>query len=885
MLSRLRSLLAAALRRESFESGVADEIEFHLHSRVDDLVARGLTPAEALARARREFGSTAAYADECREARGLRWLDDLRGDLVYAWRSFRRTPVFAIAAILSLTLGIGANTLVFSVVNALVLKPLPIPDPGRFVFVQNVAGGYVSHSFPNYLDFRDRNVTFDGLIAYRVSPMNVEIRGAAMRAWGYLATGNYFDVLGLRPEIGRFFHPAEDVRPGGSPFAVLSDAFWRAQFGGRASVVGSTIRINGLPYTVLGVAPPAFYGTELFYRPQIWVPITMQAQIEVGNSWLQNRYTFNSWVAGRLRAGVTRAQGESNLNAIAADLARAYPEANDGLRVKLARPGLLGDAFGGPVRAFTVGLLLLAGLVLLAACANLASTLAARGADRRRELAIRLSIGAGRGRIVRQLLTEALALAAAGGVAGGALAFVLARSLSAIRLPVDLPVQFDVHPDPRVFAFATAVTIAAGLLFGLAPARQAARANPSAALKTADGVDAHRPRLPFREALIVAQVSLCVVVVAASLLALRGLRQALTMPIGFDPRGVTVAGYELGLGGYTRQEGEAFQQRVLDAVGRLPGVEQAAFSNSLPLSIDQSSTTTYSADGPVGRPADAIRASRYEVSPGFFGVLRVPILRGRDFDWRDREGAPRVAIVNETFARTVLHTTNAVGRRFQYSWRADSPPIEVVGVVADGKYVSLTEPPRPAVFDPILQSYNTTRTMVVRSAADPARMVAEIRDVFRGLDPRMPLYGTGGLEEMLGFALFPTRAAAVALGSFGLIAIVLAATGIHGLVAYAVARRRREIGIRLAIGATSGQVLALVVARIATLVGIGCAIGLVLAAAAGSVLSSVVYQVSPHDPVAFAGVAVILAVVALGASWAPARRSLKTDPSVALRAE
>ena len=784
MLARLRSFAAAALGRRRLEQDLVEEIGFHLDSRVDDLVAAGMTPAGAAEQARREFGSMASYRDQCREARGLRWLDDARADVVYAARTLRRTPAFAVAAIVSLALGIGANTFVFSVVNKLLLEPLPVADPDCVVFVQST-GSFVAHSFPNYRDFRDRNVAFDGLIAYRMSPMNVEAPGGgAIRSWGYLASGNYFDVLGVRPFAGRFFHQSDDVSPGASPYAVLAYGFWRSRFSGDASIVGSTVRINGLPYTVLGVAPPGFHGTELFYRPALWVPITMQAQIEVGNPWLEVRNTFNTWVAGRLKAGVTVAQAEANLNAIAADLAKAFPRANDRLHVKLTRPGLVGDALGGPVRAFTLGVLLLAGLVLLAACANLASTLAARGADRQRELAIRLSIGAGHGRIVRQLLTETTALAAAGGAAGAILATTLARALSAWQLPTDLPVQFDVQPDARVFVFAFAVSIAAGLLFGLMPARQAARASPAAALKAGPEAGTHGRRLPFRDALIAVQVALCFVLVAACLLSLRGLQRATTLPLGFDPKNATVVGYELGLAGYTREQGEAFQQRVLDEVSRLPGVEHAADANSVPLSVDQSTTTVFPDDGSVTREGGRALRNTYEVSPGFFDALCAPLVRGRDFTWHDTAGAPRVAIVNETFARAGV----SPDRR-----RRAAVQLRLAGA-ADGSHRrrrrrQVHVAGRSAVGGGVRRD---SAALQHDARADRAIAHAERHDggrdsACRGGDrSEHAVYQTGSLEDILGLALFPTRAAAIALGSFGLLAMVLAATGIHGVVAYAV---------------------------------------------------------------------------------------------------
>ncbi|HEX3702705.1 MAG TPA: ADOP family duplicated permease, partial [Vicinamibacterales bacterium] len=681
MLARLRSLLRGLLRRSAVERDMADELRFHIEERAAHLASSGLAADEAAQRARLDFGGVESYKEQCRDARGLQPIDDLRADLRYAGRTLARTPTFALLAVVSLALGIGANTVVFSVVDALVLKPLPIHDPARLVFVQG-DGGHPSMSFPHYRDLRDGNRSFDGLVGYRISPMNLEDGGSpAVRTWGYLATGNYFDVLGVRPALGRLFHQDDDVRPGDAPFAVLAYDCWTARFGADPSVIGRTIRLNRTTFTVVGVAPKGFRGTELFYQPEIWVPMMMEAQIEVSNPWLENRYTWNTWVVGRLKPGVAAGAAEADLNAIAAQLGREYPQTHEGVPVRLTRPGLVGDLLGAPVRAFTIGVLLLAGLVLLAACANLASVLAARGADRQRELAIRISIGASRGRIVRQLLTETLLLALAGGAAGCALAFGAARALTAWHGPVDFPIQFDIPIDVRVLLFACATSLAAGVLFGFAPARQAAQTDPNRALKEADGAKTAGPRWPIRDALVAVQMALCVVLVSACLLSLRGLQQAATMHLGFDPSHVGMVGFDLGLGGYGKQDGAAFQRRALDAVSRLPGVQMAAYSNSLPLSIDQSTTVIYPDDLPEPRLSEVRSATRYVVSPGFFQTLGVTRERGRDIEWRDANGAPRVAVVNRTFARAIMRTSDAVGRHFAYGWRAD--PIEIIGVVED----------------------------------------------------------------------------------------------------------------------------------------------------------------------------------------------------------
>ena len=822
------------------------------------------------------------------------WLD-LRGDLTYALRTLRRAPGFTVVAILSLALGIGANALVFSVVNALVLEPLPVAESERLMFVQ--AGRGPSQSYPNYVDFRDRNVTLDGLIGYRISPMSVEVprttstmtdrvverAGAPARAWGYLATGNYFDVLGVQPAAGRFFHQEDDQRPGAAPYAVLSFDEWQARFGGDAAAIGSTIRINKQPFTIIGVAPRGFHGTELFYRPAIWVPMMMEAQIEVGNAWLNRRATMNLWLIGRLKRGVTAAQAEANLNAIAAALGREYPWPNRDMTIRLTRPGLVGTALGSPLRGFALGVLALAGLVLLAACANLASLLAARGADRRREMAVRISIGAGRGRLVRQLLTESLVLSSAGGLAGAALATLLARALSAWRAPIDVPVQLDVTVDGRVLLFAFALSLVAGVLFGVAPARFASATDPNVALKGTEPERRLSRRWAFRDLLVAAQVAICFVLVSACFISVRGLQRALVMPLGFEPRGVALASFELGLAGYDQPHGQLFQRRALEEATHLPGVKSAAYSNSLPLSIDQSHNSIYPAE-PQGHPterADAHQAVIYEVSPGFFATMGVRVLAGRDFDWHDTSASPPVAIVNEAFARQILRTRNPLGARFRYG--PNGAPIEVVGLVEDGKYQTLAEAASPAAFNPAAQWYNSTTVLEVRSALPEDEVIRQLRDVIARLDPTLPIYDAKSLTQMLGLALFPSRAAAIALSAFGLLALTLAATGLHGLVSYGVARRTREIGIRVAVGASAWDVLRVVLGRTALLLGAGAATGAALALLAGQVVSSIVYSASPRDPVVLAAVAVTMIAIGVASCWVPARRALRINPVTALR--
>lgn len=801
-------------------------------------------------------------------------------DLRYAVRMLAKNPGFTLIAVLTLALGIGANTVVFSVLNALLLRTLATERPNELAFLENQNGP--SHSFPNYRDLRDRNRTFTGLIGYRIAPMELETDDRADRIWGYLATGNYFDVLGVRPALGRFFKQSEDLNPGDSPYAVLSYNSWQSRFGADPAIVGRTIRINRQPYTVLGVAPRDFHGTELFYWPEVWVPMMMEPQIEAGNAWLENRSTWNTWVVGRLRPSVTPAQAETDLKTIAAELARQYPAENDRLRFRLAKPGLIGDFVGAPARAFTLGVLLLAALVLLATCTNLASMLTARATDRQREFAIRLAIGANRGRVLRQILTETLLLSLAGGGAGLFLAMALTDALSHWRAPMDFPMQYDVSLDWRVFLFALGGSVLAGAIFGSAPAWRASKSDPNLVLRGASA-NWGRGRFALRDILVVVQVALCFVLVCSSLLSLRGLQQALKIKLGFAPQHVSVVAFELGLAGYSEDRGRAFQQQVLESVQKLPGVQSAAYSNSLPLSIDQSHTGVFPADKADPQPSDRIPVIFYQISPDFFATLGTQLLRGREFTRHDDMKSPQVAIVNIAFARQVLHTENPVGQRFRGGRKGSFT--EVVGVVEDGKYETLTESQQPVAFWPILQSYNSTTTLEVRSSVPPMQIVGEIRQAIARLDPELPIYGAGPLQQMLGFAFFPTQAAAIALSSFGVLAIVLAATGIHGLAAYAVSRRTREIGVRMALGAHPVQVVRLVLGKTTLLLVLGSLVGLTLALATGQVIGSVVYGAQPRDPLVMLSVWGSIGLIALAAAWSPARRATRVDPLVALRYE
>ncbi len=806
-------------------------------------------------------------------------------DLIVSLRRLRRSPGFTIAAIVTLALGIGANTTIFTAVNAIIFRPLPVERPNELVFLNLKHGTneFPTQSFPNYIDFRDRNNVLSGLICYRVAPVNLSLGdGNNARLWGYLVTGNYFDVLGVGALRGRVLHPDDDRKRGGHPVAVISFASWQRRLGGDPEVIGKTIKLNGLDYTIVGVAPQGFTGTETIYTPEIWVPMAMQPQIEPGNNWLDERRDSNSFVLGRLKPGVTKSQAEAALNAVAAELGREYPDANDGMKIVLSPPGLIGTYFRGAILGFATVLMGVAGMVLLIACVNLASLLLARASDRRKETAIRLALGASRSQLVRQLLTESVVLSVAGGLAGLLLATWLTSLFAAWRPPIDVPLFPALHTDTRVIVFAALASLLTGLLFGLAPALQSTRTGLSGALKSEAMVQKLR-RLHLRDALVVSQVALSVVLLIGSVLVVRSLQHAMSLNLGFEPRHAASVSFDLGLQGYDDARAHAFQHRLLTNVRGLPGIESAGMIDGLPLSLNISNSTIFVEGRPILRAAEVPTAAMYLVSPGYLQTVRTKLLSGRDFEERDEQG-PRRAIVNRAFVHQFLNGEEPLGKRFRTSANTGEWT-EIVGVMEDGKYRSLGEQPAPAVFRPLLRAKGYQTELVARSSMPEAELVGVLRRAVLQMDPALPLYEAASLTDRLGLALFPARIAAIVLSAFGFLAVVLAATGVYGIMAYAVSRRTREIGIRMALGAAPFQVLRVVLGRTAILLAIGAAAGIGLALAGGRFFSLILYGVSATDPVTYIFAIALIALVALVACWIPARRAIAVDPVTALRTE
>ncbi len=807
-------------------------------------------------------------------------MDSLLLDLAYSLRRLLKTPGFTLLAITTLALAIGANTTVFSMLNALILRPLPVDHPNELVFL---AGSKMQNqSFPNYRDFRDRTKTLSGLVGCRIAVVALSHTGENARVWGYEATGNYFQVLGVHPLLGRFFEPAEDTKVGADPYVVLSYAAWRHRFAGDPAVVNKKVKINGLDYTVLGVAPSGFIGTELLYVPEFWVPMSMEPQIEPGNNWLETRTTWDVWVIGSIKPDVSYAKAQSEFQSIAAQLIREHPKENDGMTVHFTQPGLVGDALRGPITALAAIFMAVAGLVLLIACSNLASSLLARATDRSKETAIRLALGAGRLRILRQFLTEGFLLAAAGGAIGLLLAWWLTALVTSAGLPFDFPLNKTLAIDWRVLLFTLAVSSSTVLLFGLIPALQAARPDLVPALKN----ETWSRRLrgwELRDVFVAGQVALSVLLLVTSVLGVRSLKNALTVNVGFNPRHAASVSFELGDQGYSEAQGAQFQRRILEHVQSLPGIESASLSNTIPLSLDVSRTSLNAYGKPVPKRSDVLNAIYYYAGPAFFRTLQTPILRGREFTWRDTPDSPKVAVINRATTDRLFPHEDALGRRIAQG--SNGPWFQVVGIVENGKYESLSDENQPVVFWPMLQQYQSSTTLVARSHLSANQLIDTLRTAVRAMDSTMPLYDVATLEDHLALPLTPARLAASILAAFGFLALVLAAIGVYGAVAYAVARRTREIGIRVAIGATRSNVVSLVVHRTAVVLIIGTLLGTAAALAVGKFVSAILYGVSPKDPSTYALAILLMAVVAAVACLVPAKRALTVDAASALRNE
>ncbi len=804
-------------------------------------------------------------------------------DIRFGFRVLAKRPGFTIAAVLCLGLGIGVNSSIFSVVNSLFLRPPPVERPDRLVRMYTTLSKdflYASVSYPDYLDYASRTDIFDGLFAHRPTAVSVTLGELPELAPCMMVSGNYFDVLGVRPAAGRFFSPEEVAQDDTHPVVVLGYGMWRRRFGGDPSAVGRALTVNGHPFTIVGVAPRGFEGLLLGIAPDLYAPINMQSLIGPGMSNKQSRGSRYLVVSGRLKDGLTLPQAQEAANLVGQRLQAEYPRTNDNARPLLIAesdvrlpPNLQGAALGFSGLAMAA-----VGLVLLIACANVANLLLARAAERKREISLRLAVGASRLRLFRQLLTESLLLSAAGGAVGLALASWVTGLLSAIRLPVGIPVTFDFSLDARVVGFSLAAALATGVVFGLAPALQAAKTDLVGALKGADSSGGPR-RLSLGNLLVAGQMALSLLLLTGAGLFVRSLENAGQIDPGFASERVLLGSVDPSLNGYSEADGAALYAGLLERLRGLPGVQAAALAEMVPFGIGNQQNGV-SVPGYQPAPDENLSIDYNIVSPGYFETVGIPLMAGRDFTPQDNSEAAPAIIVDEAFAARFFPGQDPIGKTVQTRGERT-----VVGLVKTIKIGSLGEPPKPYMYLPFKQSYNAAMTVHVKTRGDPFEMAPQLQSEVRALDPNLPVHQIRTLESQVGFSLFPARAGATALGVFALLAIALSGVGLYGILNYWVSRRTREIGIRVALGAERGRVRRMVVGRGLTIAAVGLAAGWLAAFFASRWLEKFLYGVSGTDPLTFAAVPAVLLLIALVACLVPASRALRVDPIKALRYE
>ena len=807
------------------------------------------------------------------------WLQDLR----FAARMLRKSPSFTVAAVLTLAVAIGANAVVFGALNALVLRPLNVPRAQNLYVIGRTNDAFGYESYPNYIDLRDRNRSFDGVAASNFTGGGLDTGNNPSRVWGYEVSGNYFDVLGIQPYLGRFFHASDEHGPNSAPYLVLTYAYWQTHFQGDRGLVGRTVQLNKHPFTIIGIAPPEFRGTFVAFSPDFFAPIVNQEQLDGQNLLNERGSRWVSEVMGHLKPGVTPAQAVADLNSIGAYLEKTYPKDVSQMSFGLTRPGVA-DVFGGAVRAFLGGLMLLAGLILLAACANLGSLFAARAAERSREVALRVALGSSRLRILRGLFTEAVLISVAGGGMGLWASVLLLGWLNAWRPFPEFPINVPVNPDAHVYLVALLLALVSGFLFGAVPIRQILRTDPYELIKSGARSTPGR-HIGVRDLLLGGQIAICAVLVTSSLVAVRGLSRSLHSKLGVEPQNAMLVDTDFTMAGYHGDEIPPVQERMMHAMEAIPGVTSVGLIGQYPpLHMGWNRTNVFKDQTSDLRPANAAaEVVRYSTSPEYFRAAGTALLAGRTFTWHDDKNAPRVAVVNDELARKVFGGADrALGRYFKLR---DGTRIQVVGIVENGKYTAnLAEDHQSAIFLPLLQSPWSETWLVLRSDRDPQQLAAAIRAKLRDLDAGLPAFIQTWNSEMNG-ALFAPRMATLSLGVLGMMGALLSIIGIFGMAAYSVSKRKRELGIRIALGAQRKEVLQAALGRAVRLLAIGSAVGLLVGILASRVLTFIVYQATPRDPLVLAGCVLAMALLGLLATWVPAQRALAIDPMVLLREE
>ena len=814
-------------------------------------------------------------------------------DLRYGVRMLVKSPGFTAVAVLSLALGIGANTAIFSLINAVLFAPLPVEKPSELVQVamtdeRNPGNLPLSHL--NFKDLRAQNEVFTGMAAVSFAGVNYSAgNGEPEQIAVRVVTSNYFTVLGIPPVMGRGFLPEEEDHA--TPVAVVSDGFWERSLGRDPQIVGKTMVLNRIPFTIVGVARPDFTGVTLGQGPAAWVPMGMHAALQPGlDEFYDARRGLFLLAFGRLKPGVSLEQARANLKTIFGRLATEYPTDNKGRSATAVSllDARLNPAGQGPNILVQISALLMTvvGIVLLIACANIANLLLARASKRRREVAVRLALGAKRARLVRQLLTESLLLAVLGGVAGLVVAYWTLQGLAAAQLPLPIRIDTSMALEPRVLVFTTALALVTGVVFGLAPALQASKADVVTVLKdeivpSAAGKRGLRGYFALRQILVVLQVALSLIALVASGLFLRSLNAQMRIDPGFQTSGVLVMTFNLGREGYTPERGQLFYRDVVERVEAVPGVEHAAMAQNAPLAGGL--LRSVFPEGADTTTRDRVLVQVNPIGPGYFETIGIPILRGRAITAEDTATSPKVVVVNQTMAQRFWPDQDPIGKRFKFF--GDPEYSTIVGVAKDSKYNGVAEDPTPYIYEALTQRYQPAVTLHVRAKGDAAALTSAVRQAVLQIDPSLSVFNVRTLAEQVSQSLAPLRVNVILLGVFGVLALLLASIGLYGVASYSVSQRTREIGVRMALGASPSKVLALVLGRGAVLVGAGLVVGLVAALAVAGVMRALIVGIDPRDPLTFIATAVALGAVALFATWLPARRATRIDPLVALRTE
>jgi predicted permease len=806
-----------------------------------------------------------------------------------------KNPGVTLVAVISIALGIAANTSVFTMVNAVLFKPMPVKNPDQLVALYTLRpesqypGGF---SYPLYVDYRDNNEVFDEIFGHYSYPISMKMgTGQAELIWGELVTGNYFSGLGLETSAGRFFTPEEDKVEGANPLAVISHQFWVKRFNSSPNAIGQVVKFNGHDFTIIGVAAKGFSGTRLFgFIPDVWMPLTMHAQL-IRNDATRFQNRGNQWlnVNGRLKPGVTIEQATAAMNTYASQLAEEYPQTDSNMTIGMVEGGVKTQpviSTMGFIPIVSALLMLAVGLVLLIACANVANLMLARASSRRREIAIRLAIGASRFRLIRQLLTESIMVSLIGGSIGLLLTLWLSEVIKLAVPQLDfatVDTEYDFSLDHRILGFTLLASIITGIIFGLLPAMQASKPDLVPVLKgESQAITFKLRRLNLRSLLVVSQIALSLILMIGAGLCIKSMNNASEMNPGFDTDKILMASVDLDLQGYDQAKGINFYKQIQNRLKSLSGVESASIAYPLPLD-ESTSGTAITIEGRVpGTENERLGVMYSVVGPDYFETMNTPIVQGRAFTEFDDSNAPLVAIVNETMARHYWPGEDPIGKRLQLG-RKNSPYVQIVGIAKDGKYISMGESQTDYMFIPFLQNYGGRMRLVARTSGNPENLVAGIRAEVRALDSELPVFGVKTIPQYLYRVLSGPKTIAALVSVLGLLALLLAMVGLYSVMSYTVAQRTQEIGIRMALGAGSREVLALVVKQGILLALIGVAIGLAGAFALTRFMSSVLYGVSTTDFTTFAITSVLLTVVALGASYLPARRATRVDPMVALR--